>query len=101
MQKSFGSIVAGAVATLALSGVAMADGKAPATKGTTATPAAAKVEAGWCKSSCKGHVAGAKNSCNGQQACAGMTKEACEKDGHGAWSTEAKPAAAPAAAPTK
>jgi hypothetical protein len=90
MSKTFGSVVAGAVAGLFISGVAMAEGAK-----TPAAPAAAKDDkgdAGWCKSAeCGGHVAGAKNSCKGAMACKGITKEACTKDGKGTWETGPKP----------
>ena len=90
MSKTFGSVVAGAVAGLFISGVAMAEGaKAPAA---AAKPAEAKADAGWCKSNeCGGHVAGAKNSCKGAMACAGISKEACTKDAKGTWETGPKP----------
>jgi hypothetical protein len=94
MQKSFGSIVAGAVASLALSGVALADGKtaAPAT-GKAAAPAATTttttVAAGKCTSNeCGGKVAGSHNTCKGQEV-PGVTKEQCEKDGKGTWTDAA------------
>ena len=78
--KVFGSLVAASVAGMLMTGgVAMAKGKK-------------KKDAGWCKSNeCAGKVDGAKNSCNGKMACKGITKDACEKDGHGTWSTDPKP----------
>lgn len=92
-SKLFGSLVAGAVTGMLMTGVALADGgkkkQADAKKDD-------KAETGWCKSnSCAGHVkAGDKatsNSCAGQMACKGVTKAECEKDGVGTWTTEAKP----------
>ena len=79
--KVFGSLVAASVAGMLVSGApALAKGKK------------AKKEAGWCKSNdCAGKVEGAKNSCSGKMACKGITKEACEKDGHGTWSMDPKP----------
>jgi hypothetical protein len=82
--KVFGTLVAASVAgLLATSGVAVAKDKKKA----------GKKEAGWCKSNeCAGKVEGAKNDCSGKMACKGITKEQCEKDGKGTWSTDPKPA---------
>jgi hypothetical protein len=80
----FGTLVAG----LVLAGPAFAkDAKAakPAKK-----DAKAPAEAGHCvANACKGSIAGAKNECKGKQACKGVTKEACEKDGKGTWAEQA------------
>ena len=90
-SKLFGSLVAG----MLLSSPALADNKAAAKKDEKKDAKAA--EAGWCKSnSCGGQVkakdgTAAKNTCAGQMACKGITKEECETDGKGAWTTEAKP----------
>lgn len=90
MSKTFGSVVAGAVAGLFISGVAMAEGTKAAAPAVKAP--AAKGDHGWCKSNeCGGHVAGAKNSCKGEMACAGVTKEACTKDAKGTWEMGPKP----------
>lgn len=79
----FGSLVAG----LVLAAPAMAkDAKKGKAKKEAAKPAA---DAGHCVSNeCKGSVEGAKNECKGKQACKGVTKEHCEKDGKGTWTTE-------------
>jgi hypothetical protein len=90
-SKLFGSIVAG----MLLSSPAFADNKAAAKKDEKKDAKAA--EAGWCKSNeCGGHVkakdgTAAKNSCKGQMACKGITKEDCETGGNGTWTTEEKP----------
>lgn len=90
-SKLFGSLVAGAVAGMLMTGTAVAkDGKKKGAK------KEAK-QAGWCKSNeCGGKVMDkdgnpAKNGCGGQMACKGITKELCEKDGAGTWTTEPKP----------
>ena len=88
MKKIFGSL---AVASLVVSGVAMAEGGAKKGKHEAAP-------AGHCKSNeCKGSVAGAKNECKGQNACKGIKKAACEKGHKGTWETGAAAAEAPAA----
>ncbi len=88
-SKLFGSLVAGMLISspsFADDGAAKKDGKHDA-----------KAAAGWCESAqCGGHVkakdgTAAKNSCKGQMACANITKEDCEKDGAGTWTTKAKP----------
>ncbi len=88
-NKMFGTLVAGAVAGLALSGAAVAkDAKKAKAKKDAKAPASAE----WCKSNeCKGSVTGAKNECKGKMACKGMTKENCEKDAKGTWTTEPAP----------
>lgn len=85
-SSMFGTLVAGLV--LASPALAKDAKKAAAPKAKKeAAPAA---DAGHCVSNeCKGSVAGAKNECKGKQACKGLTKEACEKDGKGTWTTEA------------
>lgn len=89
-SKMFGTLVAGAVAGLVTGGVALAKDAKKATEKKEEKKAAAGE--GWCKANeCGGKVAGSKNSCKGQAACQGITKAACEKDGHGTWTTEAKP----------
>lgn len=88
-SKTFGSLVAGTVAGLLVSGSALAADpkKAPEKKNEKAAAGE-----GWCKSNeCAGKVTGAKNSCKGHMACQGMTKASCEKDKHGTWTTEPKP----------
>lgn len=83
----FGTLVAGLVlASPALAKDAKKGAKKDAKKD---AKAAAPADAGHCVSNeCKGSVAGAKNECKGKQACKGMTKEACEKDAKGTWTTE-------------
>lgn len=83
----FGSLVAG----LMLASPALADNakKEKAAKKGAKKDAKAAADAGHCVSNeCKGSVAGAKNECKGKQACKGLTKEACEKDAKGTWTTE-------------
>jgi hypothetical protein len=88
MKKTFGAVVAGAVAGLIVGNVAVAKD----TKKKEEKKAAAPAGEGWCKSNeCAGKVTGAKNECKGHMACQGMTKEACTKEGHGTWETGPKP----------
>ncbi len=92
-HKPFGAIAATALAGILSSSVALADthgkgnpkesDKAGKSKGTE------KV-AGVCKSnSCAGHVAGGKNECAGHVVEGIASKDQCEKDGKGTWSTGA------------
>ncbi len=81
----FGTLVAGLVlASPALAKDAKKDAKKGAKKDTKAA-----ADAGHCVSNeCKGSVEGAKNECKGKQSCKGVSKEHCEKDAKGTWSTE-------------
>ena len=91
----FGSMVAGAVAGLMFGGIALADDAKKEEKAApkmTKEPAKAAAGAGWCKSNkCAHAVAGAKNSCQGHNACEGITEAKCKEGGHGTWTTEPKP----------
>ena len=84
-SKLFGSLVAGMLLS------------SPSFAGDAKKTDAKADAAGWCKSNeCGGHVkakdgTAAKNSCKGQMACKGITKEDCEKGKTGTWTTEAKP----------
>jgi len=87
-SKLFGSLVAGIlVASPAFANKADAKKKEKKDEKTE--------EAGWCKSNaCGGQVKTkdgkvAKNTCGGQMACAGITKEDCEEGG--TWTTDPKP----------
>ena len=90
MGKMFGTLVAASVAGMLASGGAMAQDqqKAKDDKGAMSH----------CKSnSCAAKVEGAKNSCSGHMACAGIKKEACTAKGAdgkpvGTWMKKAKPA---------
>jgi hypothetical protein len=81
-SQMLGTLALVALANVAASGAALAKEEAKKAKG----------EAGWCKAnSCKDSVAGGKNECGGQEAKGVKDKAACEKDGKGTWTAEAKP----------
>ena len=90
-SKLFGTLAAGAVAGMLLSGNAFAE------KGKKKAAKKEAKESGWCKSNeCGGTVKdkdgnAAKNSCSGHMACKGISKDDCEKEGAGTWTTEPKP----------
>ena len=92
-STTFGSVVAASVAGLLMGGIALANEAKKVPAAPKADAKAAATGEHWCKSNgCGGKVAGAKNDCAGKPACQGVTEAACMKDGHGTWTSGAKPA---------